>query len=78
MQKKINCIKGSATSFSITFCVIPYQVIKFDCLTAFTFEILGNVCIEIICFPVCDITNFEINLSKQVVFLYKQEVKTTF
>ena len=30
-------------------------------------EILGNICIAIICFPVCDFVNFEINL----IFLIK-------
>ena len=26
-------------------------------------EMLGNICIVIICFPVCEVMNFEINLS---------------
>ena len=30
-------------------------------------EILGNICIAIICFPGCDVVNFEINL----IFLIK-------
>ena len=31
------------------------------------YEILGNICITIVCFPDCDVINFEINL----IFLIK-------
>ena len=33
----------------------------FHCLVASLLEILGNMCIVIIDFPVCDVINFEIN-----------------
>ena len=33
-------------------------------------EILGNMCIVIVCFPGCDVKNFRINISYQVVFPY--------
>ena len=29
----------------------------------FTLEILGKICIEIVCCPICNVINFEINLS---------------
>ena len=40
------------------------------------FEILGNKCIAIICYPGCDIINFEINLIFLIkaVFLNKQKI----
>ena len=34
---------------------------------SFNAEILGNVCIAIVCFPGCDVINFEMNL----IFLIK-------
>ena len=45
------------------------------------FEILGSMCILIcgyicICYPVCDILNFEIKLSYQTIFLHEQKVRT--
>ena len=33
---------------------------QFDCLLVFT-EILGNMCITIVCYPGCDVIKFEIN-----------------
>ena len=37
---------------------------KLYCLIVFrSYEILGNICVKIICCTVCDIINFEINLS---------------
>ena len=33
-------------------------------------EILGNMCIAIVCFPDCDIINFEINIISVIKFLY--------
>ena len=39
------------------------------------------MCIVIVCFPVCDVANFEVNLSfliKKTVFLQGQHVKTKF
>ena len=40
-------------------------------------EILGNVCIAIICYPFCDVINFEVKLSffYQAVFLNDQKVR---
>ena len=41
-------------------------------------EILGNMCIAIVCYPGCEVMDFEINLIiliKQF-FLYAQKVKT--
>ena len=37
-------------------------------------EILFNVCIAIVCFPDCDVINFEIN--NQAIFLHDQKFKT--
>ena len=37
------------------------------CLPLFC-EILGKMCIAIVCKPGCDVTNFEVNLSNQAVF----------
>ena len=39
------------------------------------FKILGSMCIVIICFPVCGVSNFETNLSYQAVFLAEQNKK---
>ena len=57
--------KGSWTTFSITFClwfVMSYFVNwpSFVVWWPFLLEILGNMCIAIVCFPSCDV--IEINL----------------
>ena len=66
--------KGSGNSFSTTFCVS-----KFHVWLPLLLKILGNMCIVIVCFPRCDVTNFQINLiltlSNQALFLYDQKVK---
>ena len=31
-------------------------------MVAFTFEVLGNICIAIVCFPGCDVISSKINL----------------
>ena len=43
---------------------IFYLRSKFHCLIIFSFrfEMLGNICIAIVCFPGCDIISFEVNL----------------
>ena len=53
---------------------------KFHCLIVFTLllEIWGNLCTVIICFPVCDIINFETNLRfliKLFFYMIKKEDK---
>ena len=42
------------------------------------FEILGNICFVIICFQVCDVINFEINLSflMKLSFYLTKKVRT--
>ena len=65
--------KGSGTWFSTTFCVRFftevishfkfYQLIKFHFLLPLLFEILDNIFIAIICCPVFNVINFEIDLS---------------
>ena len=50
--------------------------LNFTVWLPFLLEILGNICIAIICFLGCDVKNFEINLSNQAVFLVDQKVKT--
>ena len=66
--------KGSGNSFSTTFCVS-----KFHVWLPLLLKILRNMCIVIVCFPRCDVTNFQINLiltlSNQALFLYDQKVK---
>ena len=81
--------KVSANSFFTTFwiwffkknvChVIFYYLTKFNCLIAFTSGWLWdeghNLCIAIVCFPGCDVINFEINfifLNKPFSFLTKR------
>ena len=41
-------------------------------------EILGNMCIAIVCYPGCDIMDFEINFIFQIepFFLHDQKVMT--
>ena len=34
-------------------------------------EIFGNMCIEIVCFPGCDVINFEINLIMEVILSFE-------
>ena len=69
---------GSANSFSTTFCVLLFKKKCSSCYILLTdqmpladcillLEILGNICIAMVCFPGCDIINFEINL----IFLIK-------
>ena len=68
-------MKRYGTSFSTNFCMI-FQKKYFSCsvlltdhvsrshsLIAFDSKMLGNLCIVIFCCPICDVTNFEINLS---------------
>ena len=66
-------IKGSWTGFLTTFCVWFFKknishVTFFNWPNFFTWlslllEILGYMCIVIICCPVCDVIYFQINLS---------------
>ena len=66
-------IKGSGTSFPTTFCVRIFKnffsMLHFFSWTNFTvwlslfLEITDNMCTVIIWFPVCEVINFEINLS---------------
>ena len=43
--------------------VIFYQLAKYHYLIPLLLGILGNICIVIICFPICDVIKFEINPS---------------
>ena len=47
-------------------------------MVAFLREIVGNMCIVIVCYPGYDVINFEINLIFLIkpLFLYDQKVKT--
>ena len=38
--------------------LLTYQISSFGCL-----YFLDNICFAIVCFPICDVINFEINLS---------------
>ena len=40
-------------------------------------EILGNMCIAIICFPIYDVMNFEINLSFLIKSIFHTTVKVS-
>ena len=61
--------KWSGNSFPTTFCVWFFLKKFFSCYVLLTeilpllLQILGNMCIEIVCFPGCDAINFEINLN---------------
>ena len=61
--------KWSGNSFPTTFCVWFFKKNFFSCYVLLTeilpllLQILGNMCIEIVCFPGCDAINFEINLN---------------
>ena len=49
---------------------------KFLCQIVLLPEILGNMCVTIVCSAGSDVINFEINLvSNQAVFLHDQKVK---
>ena len=50
-----------------------YYVTNFIVWLIFLLEILGNMCIIIICFSVCVVINFEINLFNQSIFLANQK-----
>ena len=47
---------------------------KFHCLAVLLGNILGNMCIEIVCKPCCDVMNFEVNLK----FLIKKIFTTWY
>ena len=63
--------KASGNSCSTTFCVwlfkknvfhaIFYELTKFHCLIAFHLSGIANMRIAIVCFPGCDVINFQIN-----------------
>ena len=75
--------KGSGNSFSATFRVwffeenvshvIFYSWPNFIAWLPLLHEILGNMCIAIVCFQGCDVTNFETNL----IFLIKPFLNMT-
>ena len=46
--------------------VIFYKQTKFYIWLHFLLEIFGKICIEIICYQLCDVINFEINLSSLI------------
>ena len=50
-----------------------YYVTNFFVWLIFLLEILGNMCIIIICFSLCVVINFEINLFYQTIFLANQK-----
>ena len=68
------CLLGSGINFSITFILCMIFREKYSMLYFFKFisflEVLGNMCIVVICFLVYYVINFEINLSNQAVFLH--------
>ena len=65
-------IKEPGTSFHSTSCawlfkknishVTFYYLTKFHRMVPLLVEMLRNICIALICFPGCDVINFEINL----------------
>ena len=61
--------KGSGTNFSTTFCVCSFKknVPHVSSINWSNFFVrlssLGKICIVIVCFPVCDVISFQINLS---------------
>ena len=44
----------------------------------FPLEVSDNMCIALVCFPVCDVINFEMNLMVLIkpIFLHDQKIKT--
>ena len=83
-------MNGSGNSFSTTFCVFCQETyfsfyilltnhISLSGCPEIFLEILSNMYIVIICCPVCEVINFEINLqlSYEGVFLNNQKVRTT-
>ena len=78
-------IRGSGTTFSTTFCARFFKKLlsmlyyinwpNFIVWLPFLLEILDNICIVIICSPVCDVINFEINhsfLIKPIFYIKKK------
>ena len=78
-------IRGSGTTFSTTFCARFFKKLfamlyyinwpNFIVWLPFLLEILDNICIVIICCPVCDAINFEINhsfLIKPIFYIKKK------
>ena len=71
-QNRVNNEQGSKKSFSTTFFVWFFKKnvsrIAFINWSNFRlslpFEILDNLCIIIVCFPSCDVINFEIKIWK--------------
>ena len=62
-------IKGFVTNFSTTLCVCFFKMFfyvnwrNFIVWLPLLLEILGNMCMVIICFPVCDVINSELTLA---------------
>ena len=55
----------------INICLLLFfQLTRFHCLVAFT------LCIAIVCYPNCDVTNFKVYLANKAGFLRDQKVKT--
>ena len=52
-----------------------YMILTDQISLPLPFKILGSMCIVIIFFPVCGVSNFETNLSYQAVFLAEQNKK---
>ena len=57
----IHFLHDFPSKISLTLCSIiwPNFIVWLPLLP----EILDNMCIAIVCFPACDVTNFEINLA---------------
>ena len=69
----IFCMIFKEKYFSCYVLLTNFNYSNFIVWLLFFHEILGHICIIIICFSVCDVINFEIKLSYQVFFLYDQK-----
>ena len=69
----IFCMIFKQKYFSCYVLLTNFNYSNFIVWLFFLHEILGHICIIIICFSVCDVINFEIKLSYQVFFLYDQK-----
>ena len=69
----IFCMIFKEKYFSCYVLLTNFNYSNFIVWLFFLHEILGHICIIIICFSVCDVINFEIKLSYQVFFLYDQK-----
>ena len=62
LEKGLRIGSSSHIVFDFCYILLTDQISLSDCpWLSLLLEILGNMCVAIVCFPDCDVMNFEIN-----------------